>query len=91
MHVAVSGGAVPGAKMNKGTNRWAFSQRQRHHWPKQLPNARAVVERQAVVRSRSASVTSQPLGRLEMRPNDLTTRFLGARLSATGFLRRGLP
>jgi hypothetical protein len=60
MHVAASGGSVPGAKW---TNKLAVSRRQHHYWPKQLPNARVVIESQLVVRGYSVSVSSQPLGR----------------------------
>lgn len=36
MHVAASGGSVPGSKR---TNKLAVSCRKRHHWPNPLPNA----------------------------------------------------
>lgn len=60
MHVAVSGGSVPGSKR---TNRLAVSCRERHHWPKPLPNARVVVEGRVVVRGVPGRSVSQPLGR----------------------------
>ncbi|KAL7927630.1 hypothetical protein ACQKWADRAFT_9140 [Trichoderma austrokoningii] len=60
MHVAVSGGSVPGSKRANGQ---AVSCRERHHWPKQLPNARVVVESRVVVRGVPGRSISQPLGR----------------------------
>lgn len=60
MHVTASGGSVPGSKR---TNRLAVSCRERHHWPKQRPNARVVVESRVVVRGVPGRSISQPLGR----------------------------
>ena len=96
MHVAVPCGSVPEAKAEQRTNGRSFSHRKHHHWPKQLPNARAFVESQAVVRG-PLGVGHQPTTGLtwehECGPMGwhLRTLFLGGpTFSATGFLRKRL-
>lgn len=67
MHVAASGRSVPGAKR---TNRLAVSCRKRHYWPKQLPNARVVIESRIVVCGVPGQSLANHWADIEMRPND---------------------